>query len=61
LIVGMRRADGATLLNPTSKTVLSAGDVVVVLGHADDIPKLAERVASGGNRITYRGVSMEAT
>ena len=41
LIVGIRRSDGSTMLNPESSTILMTGDVVIVLGHNDDIPQLA--------------------
>jgi voltage-gated potassium channel len=60
LIVGIRHEDGSTVLNPPSSTPLSTGDVVIVLGHNDDLPQLAERFSSRGGRITYRGVTMEA-
>ncbi len=60
LIVGIRRADGASMLNPPAGTRLSAGDVVIVLGHNDDIPQLAARFCSSVNKITYRGATMEA-
>ena len=59
LIVGVRRADGATMINPPSTTRLEVGDTVIVLGHDDDIPQLAERFAAGGRTITYRGVALE--
>ncbi len=60
LIVGMRRADGTTMLNPPGETRLFAGDVVIVLGHDDDIPQLAERFSSTAESITYRGVTMSS-
>ncbi len=60
LIVGIRHEDGSTVLNPPSSTTLSTGDVVVVLGHNDDLPHLAQRFSANGGRITYRGVTMEA-
>ena len=59
LIVGIRRADGSTLLNPPSDTRLLAGDVVIVIGHNDDIPQLAERFSSKAAKMTYRGVTLE--
>jgi voltage-gated potassium channel len=60
LIVGIRHEDGSTVLNPPSSTTLSTGDVVIVLGHDDDLPHLAQRFSANGGRITYRGVTMEA-
>ncbi|MCA9118809.1 MAG: NAD-binding protein [Planctomycetaceae bacterium] len=59
LIVGIRHADGSTVLNPPADTTLLDGDVVIVLGQKDDIPQLAERFAATGNKMTYRGVTIE--
>ena len=58
LIVGIRHPNGQTTLNPAADTTLSTGDVVVVLGHTDDIPQLASRF-SCGKKITYRGVTVD--
>lgn len=55
LILGIRRADGATQLNPPPSTRLEAGDVVIVLGHHNDIPQLANRFSANAKPITYRG------
>ncbi len=60
LIVGMRRPDGTTLLNPPAATELSEGDVVIVLGHGDDLPQLAERFLAKPHTLAYRGVTMKA-
>ena len=60
LIVAVRRADGEMLLNPSSETTLAVGDVVIVLGHTDDTAQLADRFASTSNKITYRGVTIDA-
>lgn len=57
LIVGIRRPDGATSLKPPADTRLEAGDVVIVLGHNDDLPRLAARFAGSTHEITYRGVT----
>ena len=59
LIVAIRHADGSTVLNPASNTKLLADDVVVVLGHDDDIPQLEKKFAGSGKKITYRGVTIE--
>lgn len=59
LIVGIRKADGSTQLNPDSETRLQAGDTVIVLGHNDDIPQLAAKFATTKRTITYRGVTQE--
>lgn len=60
LIVGIRHADGSTILNPPSTTALATGDTVIVLGHSDDIPQLAQRFSARGRKITYRGGTVEA-
>ena len=57
LIVGMRAGDGTHQLNPPPTTTLRAGDVVIVLGHQDDIPELAGRFTATAAKMTYRGVS----
>ena len=59
LIVGIRHVDGTNEIHPEPRTRLSAGDVVVVLGHKDDIPELATRFSAKRNKITYRGATME--
>lgn len=59
LIVGIRHQDGRTDLKPAMSTRLSAGDVVIVLAHATDIPQLAERFLNKGQKLTYRGVTVE--
>lgn len=59
LIVALRRADRSTVVNPPSDTTLTARDVVIVLGHDDDIPQLAQRFSSTAKTITYRGVTLE--
>ncbi|MGF1576746.1 MAG: cation:proton antiporter regulatory subunit [Cyanophyceae cyanobacterium] len=43
LIVALRRANGQTISSPDPRLELSAGDTVIVLGHKDDIPQLAQR------------------
>lgn len=60
LIVGIRHEDGSTMLNPPASTTLGTGDIVIVLGHADDIPQLAERFSSSTRKIRYRGGTVEA-
>ncbi len=59
LIVGIRCADGTTIMHPPATTSISPGDVVVVLGYEDDIPELAARWAKGSapTQITYRGIT----
>ena len=59
LIVGVRYASGFTVLNPPADTALSEGDVVIVLGHDDDMPQLATRFSSTRSQLTYRGVVVD--
>ena len=59
LIVGIRRVDNTLILNPPADTELHADDVVIVIGHDDDIPQLAAKLSSKINRITYRGSTIE--
>ncbi|MGE0608407.1 MAG: TrkA family potassium uptake protein [Pirellulales bacterium] len=58
LIVGVRRTDGTTLLNPSPSTRLAAGDTVIVIGRDNDIPQLAAKFFSGKQNTQYRGASM---
>ncbi len=60
LIVGIRSPGGTTTLNPSPDKSLSPGDVVIVLGHRDDIPQLAERFAAKPRVSTYRGAAIES-
>ncbi|TWT72755.1 Voltage-gated potassium channel Kch [Posidoniimonas polymericola] len=60
LIVGIRQADGATTLHPPDSTQLAAGDVVIILGHGDEMPELASRFKSKRDKMTYRGVTIDA-
>ncbi|TWT33070.1 potassium channel family protein [Blastopirellula retiformator] len=60
LIVGIRHPDGSTILNPPPESRLIAGDIVIVLGHDDDIPQLAERFSSSKGKIMYRGAIIDA-
>lgn len=60
LIVGIRGADGTTVMHPPETTTVQVGDVIVVLGYHDDIPRLATRLAGTKPRVmTYRGVRTE--
>jgi len=59
LIVGIRRGDGTNQINPDPQTVLSSGDVVIALGHKDDIPELAKRFSAKKTKIVYRGATLD--
>ena len=57
LIVAIRHQDGEIVMNPESETALEGGDVVVVLGHQEDLPQLAERYILK-QQVTYRGATV---
>lgn len=59
LIVGVRGADGQTALNPRPDLRLITGDVVIVLGRNDDLPRLAARFSAKASKVVYRGVTIE--
>ncbi|MBN2212106.1 MAG: potassium channel protein [Sedimentisphaerales bacterium] len=40
LVIALKRADGSTLFNPPSDTILQAGDVMVVTGRAGSMARL---------------------
>jgi voltage-gated potassium channel len=46
LIVGIRKADGTTSMNPPADLRLAAGDRMIVLGYHDDIPELGTRTTA---------------
>ena len=58
LIVAIRRVDGTISLRPDAETRLACGDVIIVLGHAGDIPQLATRFALTPQKMTYRGATI---
>ncbi len=58
LVVGIRRAAGSIELNPKPEMILCPGDVVVVLGHQDDLPEIARRFLRRQPEMTYRGASV---
>ena len=60
LVVGIRRADGTIELNPQPEMILRPSDVVVVLGHQDDLPEIARRFLRKTPQMTYRGVSVSS-
>jgi voltage-gated potassium channel len=58
LIVAVRQSDGQVILNPPGDAPLQAGDVVIVLGHHDDLPQLAKRYVLSKEMI-YRGARIQ--
>ena len=57
LVVAIRRADGVVEMNPAASSSLAGGDSVVVLGHHEDLPQLAERYVLK-QQVTYRGATV---
>ncbi len=57
LIVGIRAADGNVQMNPPASTVLRGGDVVIVLGHKNDIPAISTLYRLKQAKMSYRGAS----
>lgn len=55
LIVGVRSQDGRVEMNPSGQQTLSAGDVVIVVGHQDDIAQLCEAHILKREQMSYRG------
>jgi len=58
LIVGLVHADGSVTVNPDEQTALRAGDEVIVMGHADDLPKLRRRYELA-HEVYYRGARVQ--
>lgn len=42
IIIGIKRADGKMKFNPTSKTIIKEGDILIVLGETAQLGKLEE-------------------
>jgi voltage-gated potassium channel len=57
LIVAVRSASGEVLINPPDDHVLRGGDVVIVLGHHDDMPTLTSRYSLKRAKMMYRGAT----
>ena len=55
----IRRVDRSVQLNPPPTEILQAGDVVIVLGHQDDLPEIARRFVRKRQKMTYRGITVE--
>ncbi|TWU65012.1 Inner membrane protein YbaL [Crateriforma conspicua] len=55
LIVALRKSDGNVEMNPSGQCSLSDGDVVIVVGHRDDIAALCRVHTLKRQAMTYRG------
>lgn len=56
LAVGIRSSDGSCSLSPSPQSVLSAGDTIIFLGHAECFPRLIAKLSEAGPEMIYRGV-----
>ncbi len=43
IVVALRRSDGTTITHPEQSWVLEVGDIVIVMGHRGDIPRLVQK------------------
>lgn len=59
LIVGIRKANGTTVMNPDGETLMAAGDLVIVLSHKDDLPQLTEKFSAKKPQMFYRGIPVQ--
>jgi len=57
LIVAVRSAGGEVQMNPSGDRRLAPGDVIIVVGHRDDIAALCAAHTMRRERMTYRGAS----
>jgi voltage-gated potassium channel len=53
IVVALKRTDGNTIIHPDQSSRLNAGDIVIVMGHRDDIPRLVQRYVVD-SRIRYK-------
>lgn len=54
IIVALRRSDGEVLVHPKQESILSPGDVLIVMGHQGDMPNFAQQAALR-RQMRYRG------
>ncbi len=48
IVVGLRREKSVFVFNPSHDQMLEAGDILIVLGRADNLRRLAQLAAGGG-------------
>ncbi|NJM76557.1 MAG: potassium channel protein [Acaryochloridaceae cyanobacterium RU_4_10] len=58
IVVALRRSDGNTIIHPEQSLVLEGGDIVIVMGHRGDIPRLVQKYVKS-SRLRYRGSRMD--
>jgi voltage-gated potassium channel len=42
VVVSIRRSDGKILFNPRGEAVIKSGDILIAIGHAESLMKLAD-------------------
>jgi len=57
LIVAIRSPDGTVRMNPPGEMVLHGGDVLIVLGHKNDVPTIIAQYRLKKATMSYRGAS----
>jgi len=57
IIVALRHSDGDIVVHPARSTYLQQGDVVLIMGHQDDIPRIIQRQMSRP-QLRYRGAQV---
>lgn len=60
LVVGLRKSDGKNVLHPPATTRLNSGDILVFMGHSDEVASLTRRLAKPAHELTYRGVKIKS-
>jgi voltage-gated potassium channel len=53
VVVSIRRSSGEILFNPSGEAMIQSGDVLIAIGHAESLMKLAA-LAKGGNKSTVQ-------
>jgi len=48
VVVSIRRSDGQVLFNPSGEVTIAAGDMLIAIGHAESLVKLAKAAAKHG-------------
>lgn len=57
IIVALKRADGTVIIHPPPPTILNENDVVMVMGHQEDMPNFAQRSTLKA-QLRYRGANV---
>jgi len=58
IVIALRRAIGETMIHPVPTTLLTAGDIIIVMGHRGDIPQFANFYTLK-RQMRYRGAQFQ--